>query len=192
MNGPAPLILILTVVIALLAAAAGGSDPARDPGVVSVYSQSVASGQWQREMVPVDRLLAIIDGPEGLARIGVERAPLREVLSQAGVDFETQVLLVAYMGAVPKDAGHWVRVAGVQVLTDRQGEPTRVLIRLAVAGRAFDEGEVDELEYPVALVPIDRANWPPGVLEAVLANELGVEATDQDGRDWGPVIVYGN
>lgn len=189
MNGPATVVLLLTLVIALLASASTGSDP----GIINVYGGNVTeSVEWHQESVPVDRLLAIVDGPDGLERIGAERAPLREALNQVDVDFETQTLLVAYMGAVPKDAGHSIRVAGVQVLTDRQGQPARVVIRLAVAGPASDEAAAAEFEYPVALVPIGRSAWPAGVLEAVLRNELAVEATDQYGRDWGPVLVYGD
>lgn len=186
MKGPAPLILVLTVVIALLA----NASPGQDPGVVSVYRSSVAESLvWNQDSVPVDRLVAIVDGPEGLARIGIERAPLKAALDEVEVDFETQVLLVAYMGAVPT-GGHSIEVADVQILSDREGEPTTVVIRLGVAAPSGDDLVTQAIDYPADVVAIHRSAWPKDVLEAVLASDLGVEATDQDGRDWGPVVVY--
>lgn len=186
MSGSAPIILVLTLVAALAASASSGSDP----GIVSIYNESAGgSVEWRQESVPVDRLLAIVTGPEALARIGAERAPIRQALAKVDVDFDTEVLLVAYMGAMPT-GGYSIQVTNVDTLSDREGRPTGVALRLAVSSPAPDAMTTQALFYPVDLVKMSRDSWPEGLLDAVLNSEVGIEASDQDGRDWGPVIVY--
>lgn len=185
MSGPAPYILVLTLVAALVAGAYLGSDT----GLVNIYHRNVGSAEWNRESVPIDRLLAIVADREGLSRLAAERTPLRQALSEVEVDFETDVLLVAYMGAMPT-GGHSIHVTDVQALTDREGRPARVSVRLAVASPSESDVTTQAFTYPVDVVSIRREAWPQDILAAVMSGALGVEASDQDGRDWGPVIVY--
>lgn len=186
MNGPAPIILILTLVAALAAGALTGSDT----GLVDVYSRNEgSSGQWHLDMVPADRAMAIVLDAEGLERLATERIELRSALSEAEVDFENHVLLVAYMGAMPT-GGHSIAVSRVQAIAGPGGKPASLSVRLAVSSPEPGSFVTQVFTHPVDLVSIRRDAWPDGVLEALARGEFPVEVSDQDGRDWGPVIVY--
>lgn len=186
MNGPAPIILILTLVVALAAGAFSGSDP----GLESIYSRSVGSSfTWHQEGAPIDRVLAVVLDQEGLKRLASEQVILKEMLDDVKINFETHALVVAYMGAMPT-GGYTIRITDVQAFRDQQGQPSRVAIRLAVASPSPGSFVTQALTYPVDTVAIPRSNWPAGVLEALADGSLPIEASDQDGRDWGPVIVY--
>lgn len=186
MNGPAPIILILTLIAALAVGAFSGSDP----GLVNIYSRNVGSSYtWHEGSAPIDRLLAVVVDREGLARLAAERVMLQGALDEVDVDFETHVLLVAYMGAMPT-GGYSIRVAEVQALGDHEGRPARLSIRVAASSPSPGSYVTQSYTYPVDTVAIPRNAWPSGVLEALVGGSLAVEASDQDGRDWGPVIVY--
>jgi len=185
LKGPAPIVLVLTLIAALVA----GASMRGDSGLVTVYTQSASSGEWRLDMVPADRVVAIVLDQEGLDRLLRERIQLRPALAGVDVDFETHVLLVAYLGAMPT-GGYSIAVTRVQTYAAGQNQPGNLAVKLAVASP--DPGSVvtQAFTYPADAVPIRRDAWPAGVLEALARGELPVEVTDQDERDWGPALVY--
>lgn len=185
MKGPAPIILVLTFILALAAGALTGGDS----GLVDVYTGNATSGTWRLDRVPVDRLVAVVLDQEGLRRLAEERLELRQALAAAEVDFESQVLLVAYMGAMPT-GGYAVAINRVQFIADPKSGPGRLSVRLSVSSP--DPGSIvtQAFTYPADVVPVSRSAWPEGVLEALEKGDLPVEVYDQDGRDWGPAGVY--
>lgn len=186
MKGPAPFILALT----LIAALAAGMSMRSEDGLVDVYSRSAASsGAWRLEMVPADRVLALVLDQEGLERLAMERIELRPALDRVDVDFETHVLLVAYMGAMPT-GGYSIAVTRVQAFPGSPDRPASLAVKLAVSSPAPDSVVTQAFTYPADVVSIRRDAWPPGLLEALARGEVPVEVSDQDERDWGPAIVY--
>ena len=160
MKGPAPFILVFTLVAALAAGAYLGSDS----GVVNIFSRNVGgAAEWNRESVPVDRLLAIVTDSEGLTRLAAERAPLRQALAEVDVDFETEVLLVAYMGAMPT-GGYTIQVTDVQSFSDREGKASRISVRLAVSSPSETAVTTQAFTYPVDVVNINQEAWPQSAL----------------------------
>lgn len=181
-----PIVFVATVVIALVTSIFSGGDRS----VTTIYSTiDELTAVWEEDAAPVDRRIAIVFDAPGLRRLIDEQQTIMHTLDAVEINFETEVLLVAAMGAMPTD-GYSIVISSVQVIKD-QSDTSHVTMGL-VAGSPDEDDDIvtQSFTYPVDTVVLARKDWPTGLLQQLEDGTVTIEVLDQDGRLWGPAFVY--
>lgn len=183
---------IVAITIAVVIALNSMNQESGEP--VLIYSDdSLASAAWRFEDAPVDHWVGVVLDQAGWERLPAAVGVPWTLLRQSAVpDFEREVAIVAYMGAMPT-GGYGISVREAKFIPSGERAsgalPGRLTLTLGADSPGPEDIVTQAFTYPVDIVTTPRDAWPQGALQGLMAGVVEVIAVDQDGRNWGPAHI---